>query len=166
MTGTLHGPPHAPFLQGRLESVRLRLEVELPSGCWIWQGHRNANGYGRVGIAGSTDRVHRVVFRAYGTPIPDGMVLDHICHDPATCAGGPTCTHRACANPLHLTLTTRARNRAADRSSPSGAGAGWARTGRCKRGHDVTDPANLIRRSDGGRQCRACERIARKRGAA
>lgn len=33
-------------------------------------------------------------------------------------------------------------------------------TGKCKRGHDITDPANVkTRRSDGVRICVACQRI-------
>ena len=35
----------------------------------------------------------------------------------------------------------------------------WA-SGRCKRNHDVTDPANVITRKDGVRCCRACKNLS------
>lgn len=33
----------------------------------------------------------------------------------------------------------------------------------CKRGHDLTNPANVKPRADGGRQCRPCQLAAQRR---
>lgn len=50
-------------------------------------------------------------------------------------------------------------------SRPSGNGAHWE-SGRCRRDHDITDPANVrvVRRSNGdvGRECRPCVRYTER----
>lgn len=79
------------------EKVTPRLVV-APTGCIEWAGPRFM-GYGDV--TRSIDvkyRVHRVVYAAVIGPIPDGMEVDHICHN------------RACANPAHLRLATSQQN--------------------------------------------------------
>jgi hypothetical protein len=70
------------------------------SGCWIWDGLLNTNGYGSF-FAG-TGRVpvlaHRHVYELYRGPIPEGLILDHTCRTPA------------CVNPDHLEPVTYAVN--------------------------------------------------------
>jgi hypothetical protein len=128
-----------------------------PAGCWIWIGPRSPNGYGRIWRKDSTETyAHRYVFELFRGPIPRALELDHRCHQIETCTGGPTCPHRPCVNPWHLTPVTRAENLAPDRAQPGARGASWA-AGTCKRGHDVTDPAAVYVRPDGTRECRACK---------
>src|SRR5262245_18399986 len=81
-----------------------------PSGCLIWTGERGPDGYGRFVVHGRGHAAHRWAFEmAYG-PIPEGLTVDHDCHNWAvsagTCAGGPSCPHRACCEPSHLELRT------------------------------------------------------------
>jgi hypothetical protein len=52
--------------------------VEVPSGCWEWQGARQPEGYGRVRRYGETRQAHRVVYELLVGPIPDGLTLDHL----------------------------------------------------------------------------------------
>lgn len=62
------------------------------TGCWIWQGS-TTRGYGkigRIGIRKSPMQAHRWMYEREIGPIPDGMVLDHLC--------GVT----ECVNPAHL----------------------------------------------------------------
>jgi hypothetical protein len=148
---TTHGTPHAPYLPAR---VRDRLVVtELTPGvfCWLWQGARNASGYGATSWGAST-LVHRSVLAAYGVPLRAGHVVDHVCHDPQACPGGVSCAHRLCANPLHLTQIPRPLNTSSGRSSRA-----W-HDGRCARGHDVTLPGAVYVPPSGRRACRSCRR--------
>jgi hypothetical protein len=71
--------------------------------CWIWTGRKKggARGYGHIGMV--VDGVkyngaHRVVYAIERGPIPEGMVLDHLCGD------------RRCVNPDHLEAVTQLEN--------------------------------------------------------
>jgi hypothetical protein len=98
--------------------------VEIENGCWEWTGARlnGARGYGQthpLNGQGSTV-VHRIVYEALVGPIPEGLVLDHLCQNPP------------CCNPAHLEPVTNVVN-----SIDRAAGVrGEARRMRvCKRGH-------------------------------
>lgn len=132
-------------------SERILARTMRTDACWLWLGARCTKGYGQISELGSLVLVHRAMYEAHHGPIPTGKVIDHTCHDPAVCVGGP-CVHRACVNPAHLTATTNEQNLA--RQSPA------AKT-HCLRGHEYTD-ANTGR-SNGSRYCRACRRGAMDR---
>ena len=88
---------------------------------------------------------HRVAYeKAYG-PIPEGLVIDHLCRN------------GLCVNPEHLEAVTRKENILRG----EGACAQNARKTHCKRGHELI-PENLIERSDGRRDCLLCDRIRRR----
>lgn len=67
-------------------------------------------GYGQVYEGGRVRRTHVVVWEKANGPVPRGFEVHHLCHDPATCAGGPSCPHRACHNRGHLALATHLDN--------------------------------------------------------
>lgn len=122
-----------------------RFDQAGPDECWIWTGRIDKYGYGRH----SEQRLaHRMVYERLVGPIPPGMTLDHICHDPLVCDGGTSCLHRRCVNPEHLELATRIDNQR--RSRP-------AMKTHCKHGHEFT-PENTYQRPDreARRVCRAC----------
>lgn len=81
------------------------------SGCWRWLNiNAGEDGYGRYWHNGRKIRAHRYSYeRTYG-PIPRGVHIDHLCHDPRTCPGGSDCPHRACVNPDHLAIASHAAN--------------------------------------------------------
>lgn len=119
--------------------------VETPEGCWIFQGHTNAFGYGRVSVADKTGRrrktmTHRVTYEYFRADIPDGLPLDHLCRV------------RACANPWHLEPVSQWEN--VLRSD-------IAMKTHCKNGHPYT-PENTYwqptptRRTHVCRRCRTC----------
>lgn len=121
------------------------------SPCWVWNG-ATSDGYGTIN--GSTHgecRAHVLFYvRAYG-PVPDGLELDHLCHDSSECSGGASCIHRRCVNPDHLEPVTHAENmRRSTKRRPK-------RTS-CSNGHDITGDNGRVRPSDGVVCCRICMR--------
>lgn len=76
--------------------------VELgksPEDCWNWQGSVNkTTGYGKKQLNGDTLLAHRWLYQTLFGPIPDSLVVDHICGN------------RICVNPHHLRLVSQAEN--------------------------------------------------------
>ena len=54
----------------RLVTVRLwsRVQIDI-NGCWMWQGNRDANGYGRIRHNGRLSLAHRVSYELFIGPI-------------------------------------------------------------------------------------------------
>jgi hypothetical protein len=98
-------------------------------------------------------RAHKFFYEHIVGPVPDGMVLDHTCHDPETCEGGKTCPHRMCCNPSHLQTVT---NRANLLRGGTLAAENATKT-HCDHGHEFT-PENTFLRKHGKRECRECMR--------
>ena len=102
--------------------------------CWIWTGTRNADGYGKTMVNGRQFLAHRVAYELSRGPIPEGLVIDHLCQN------------RICCNPSHIEVVTPAENTQR----------GERKKSHCKRGH-LYDEENTIRIKK-GRRCRACLR--------
>ena len=86
--------------------VRLQHNI-LPvpeSGCWLWIGSNNRQGYGQLKWQGRTTLAHRLVYQILKGRIYRNRVLDHLCRV------------RCCVNPDHLEPVTGIENnlRAAD----------------------------------------------------
>ena len=121
---------------------RLLAKAEVPpswSACWRWIGAGNPKGYGQIVRDGRLRQAHRVAYELAIGPIPDGLVLDHLCRN------------RGCINPLHLEPVTSKEN------THRGVGTNAAKT-HCPRGHEYTE-TNTYRwpgAPGSSRQCRAC----------
>lgn len=133
-------------------SVSDRITTDPASGCWLWTGPLDRDGYGTVYADGKTRRVHRYVYEQLVGPIGARQVLDHLKDD-----RGP-CKHRHCCNPAHLQPVTVEVN--AKRVRP------WnAEKTHCPQGHPYDQFAVTYACKDGRerRFCRECRRL-RDRG--
>ncbi len=113
-------------------------------GCWLWMGFVDKAGYGRLRLGGRDVPVgyaHRISYELNVGPIPNGLVIDHLCRV------------RKCCNPAHLEVVTTRENVLRGES----ASVKIARSGRCKRGHDLTVPDAWVGRK---RRCRLCNRLS------
>lgn len=122
---------------------RLLSRIVKNDGCWIWTGAVTTSGYGRIGLPRhGTDLVHRVSYKIFKGPIPQGLHIDHLC------------MNRLCCNPDHLEAVTQAENNRRENSHR------WQGNNHCRRGHIFTNQNTGYRR--GFRYCRICH-CARKK---
>lgn len=122
--------------------------------CWPWTGSVNPKGYGVLRMPGNTSRsAHRVAFEDGRGPLERRLQVDHTCHDPQHCLGGPSCSHRRCCNPRHLAATTPRQNTLRG-NTPA---ARNAASERCPEGHRYDSDTG------GQRRCSQCSRIYRRR---
>lgn len=119
------------------------------NGCHIWTAGKNDRGYGYVVINGSKIYTHRLSYELFVGPIPDGLVIDHLCRNPP------------CCNPTHLEPVTPAEN--TRRGEP-------AQRTHCPKGHLYDEANTRIRhRTDKkngtsvtSRECRKCNQARRQ----
>lgn len=124
-----------------------------PDDCWLWAGGLTRGGYGGFsGLRHLGQRAHRIAYQLAVGPIPDGLDLDHTCHDPSTCTARDECPHRRCCNPRHLEPVSRKEN--VERSG--GVSAGLASRTHCPQGHEFMADNTFIE-ADGSRRCRECK---------
>lgn len=143
-------------------------KVDKTDDCWIWTAGKNHYGYGsyRLIVNGRSfaAQSHRLSYEDAVGPIPDGMVIDHLCRTPA------------CVNPAHMEVVSRGENvlRGESSSAKHARGENCGRCAscvnaiktHCVRGH-LLDGDNLYVANSGMRVCRACaqERRSKRRSA-
>jgi HNH endonuclease len=124
------------------------------SDCILWTKSLGSTGYGQIGRNGKMYKAHRWVWeQAFGS-IPDGMFVDHICHNEAALRGdcqAGKCIHRQCVNLEHLRLVTNSENVLAGCHSVDVKAT-------CNKGHSYRDPRNVMTRKNGWRECAECNR--------
>lgn len=131
---------------------RFLAKFTVGDGCWQWNACAAGGGYGQIGIGREVLYAHRLMYEWLVGPIPEGMVLDHICHRPADCYGGE-CAHRRCVRPDHLEVVTRGENvrRGHTRNQNQG-------KTECAHGHPYSTENTYVTRDGRSRHCRTCAR--------
>ncbi len=131
------------------ERFDAKWKADDASGCWLWTAAIDIGGYGSFSPTRvCTARAHRYAWELHNGPIPEGMLLDHVCRV------------RRCVNPAHLRLATHRQNSIENSESIPAMN---AQKTACDHGHPFT-PENTYLwhgRRNGlprlVRKCRACE---------
>lgn len=123
----------------------------LPNGCHEWTADSGNSGYGRFWVAGTQKALaHRWAYEYHVGPIPDGLVIDHLCR------------HKLCVNPEHLEAVTMSEN-VLRGEGPAKRSAMRFKATHCKNGHEYT-PENTVYKGKKTvvRVCRTCQEASRK----
>lgn len=140
------GPPPIDFTSDRIQEHVYQGVSD--DDCWEWTGRKQTAGYGQTFVGGRGVVVHRLAYEHLVGPIPDGLVLDHLCRN------------RTCVNPAHLEPVSNKDNilRGVGPSAIN------ARKTHCRRGHEFT-PENTYRRPSAPqkRHCRICILLAEEK---
>lgn len=99
------------------ETIKERIVID-DNRCWIWQGFKDRDGYGRMRLDGKERFTHRIAYEHWVGPLEVGKVIMHTCDVPA------------CCNPDHLRQGTQAENNrdcAAKGRKPKGSANGNAK---------------------------------------
>ncbi len=111
----------------------------VESTCLIWVGATNSKGYGLISVEGRIELAHRVAYEAEHGPLPEGLVVDHVCRV------------RNCVRGARLEAVTQAESRGR-------ASASLAPDDVCINGHGIATEDDLYRRPSGATECQACRR--------
>lgn len=136
------------FINYSIQDLRDRLEAkfipEPNTGCWLWFGRIDANGYGKLSFCGRPAMAHRIVYEMHCEIIPDGLCLDHLCRN------------RSCVNPDHLEPVTLGENTRRGHVGEINRARLLAKT-HCKYGHPLSGDNLYIVQITGQRVCLACK---------
>ncbi len=120
------------------ESLEKHSIPEPNSGCILWIGGINPEGYGRIDAGDRLEPAHRLAYELANGPVPRDLVMDHLCR-----------VH-CCINPRHLEPVTNFENirRGGVRFKPE----------TCPKGHPLSGE-NLYQTPRGTKECRRCRSI-------
>lgn len=137
-----------PFREKRNVRDRFMEKIELitESGCWIWTGSVDGNGYAQISHMGKVVHASYVSHILFTGPVPDGH---DICH---------RCDVIECVNPAHLFSGTVTDNML---DSVKKGRHYWAKRTHCKNGHELTE--DNVYKNKSHRICITCNRSRAKR---
>lgn len=120
------------------DKIKARYLINADTQCWEWIACIMNTGYGEFYHEGKKYLAHRFSYELFREPIPNGLVIDHLCRN------------RKCINPDHLEIVTLEENKRRGMSIP----AINARKDKCKNGHEFTEDNTY--HSCGRRRCKIC----------
>lgn len=82
------------------DAIRFLSFVSVDGHCWLWQGYKDPNGYGRWKLNGANLWAHRASYAMFRGTIPTGREIDHIAR----------CRNPSCVRPSHLKARTPIAN--------------------------------------------------------
>ncbi len=129
-------------------------KVDKSEVCWLWTGDKLKLGYGKVPPKHEptwrSRYAHRISYEMLVGPIPDRMVLDHLCRNPS------------CVKPEHLEAVPARENIRRGVSPVAQTLVSCDELGICKSGHPLQTPEDwIVYRNKAGkldRGCRECKR--------
>lgn len=98
-------PPEV--LEALLEQIAANIDPDPETGCWLWTGSIDENGYAHCFVDGSDWLVHRLMYVLFIGTHGQARQLDHLCGGPS--GHGPDEAgrlRRRCVNPRHLEPVT------------------------------------------------------------
>lgn len=112
--------------------------TSMDTDCILWDKSYKETGYGQTYFEGKVTRAHKAAWVEANGPVPEGMVIDHLCGN------------RGCVNVEHLRVVTQQENIMAGK---------WNRDNRltCPKGHPTSQENTMIR-NNGKRECAECNR--------
>lgn len=123
-----------------------KVDLDGPNGCWLWTAKKTPGKHAGYGVFAITAHVqpmaHRYAYELLVGPVPEGLVLDHLCRV------------RNCVNPVHLEPVTQRENIMRQLNTGTET--------HCPHGHEFT-PENTYVAPKGYRQCRECKTAATRR---
>lgn len=129
------------YNENALGRLRASYQVNPVTGCWLWTGGTNPEGYGNFWYLGQTVSAHRAAYYLLVGEVEAELTLDHLCRK------------RNCVNPSHLEPVTERENILRG----VGPAARNAQKTHCIRGHELVEE-NLMPGPlrQGHRFCRLC----------
>ncbi len=131
---------------GTAERFWMKVDRRGPSECWLWLAATNIGGYGRFYPTREHGYyAHRFSYELRYGPIPDELVIDHLCRTPG------------CVNPAHLEAVAHRTNTLRG-ISPAAKNAVKIR---CINGRELVRTYHRRERSVESRCCEFCTRPCR-----
>lgn len=100
-------PNRPPVQKYRTPRESFEARTERQGDCLIWTGGLTSNGYGSMHYSGKAGYAHRYAWEVENGPVPDGSLVDHVCHN------------KRCVEVRHLRLATKSQNGAHRASAPA-----------------------------------------------
>lgn len=136
------------------EKLDLLTMPEPNTGCILWFGASDKDGYGKMCINKKHLRTHRIVYEMHYGPIPEGRIIQHSCDTPS------------CCNIDHLVLGTWLSNMQDKVKKGRLRNQNMGKT-HCKRGHSISSPNEyfLTKNTAGNpkRTCKKCHTIRQRK---